>query len=89
MENVWGEPADTAFLVRGRPDIARALVTSLLEQDLDVAYAYEPLHHPSLPHAFVNTVLFLDYHRRGFDLPGRPDRGELLRAAGDLPSRRR
>lgn len=39
---------------------------ALLEQGFDVAYAYEPLHHPGLPHAFMNTVLFLDYERRGF-----------------------
>ena len=37
--------------------------------DIDVAYAYEPLHHPGLPHAFMNTVLFLDYDRKGFDHP--------------------
>jgi hypothetical protein len=41
----------------------------LLAAEIDVAYAYEPLHHPGLPHAFMNTVLFLDYHRRGFDHP--------------------
>jgi hypothetical protein len=68
-DNVWGEPPDTTFLVRGRPDIGRELVGSLLEQDLDVAYAYEPLHHPGIPHAFMNTVLFLDYHRKGFEYP--------------------
>ncbi|HZP29148.1 MAG TPA: extradiol ring-cleavage dioxygenase [Acidimicrobiia bacterium] len=66
-DNAWGEPADTTFLVRGRPDIARALVESLLTDEIDVAYAYEPLHHPGLPHAFMNTLLFLDYHRSGFD----------------------
>jgi hypothetical protein len=68
-DNAWGEPVDTTFLVRGRPDIARALVEAVLDQDVDVAYAYEPLHHPGLPHAFMNTVLFLDYHRAGFDHP--------------------
>jgi catalytic LigB subunit of aromatic ring-opening dioxygenase len=67
--NAWDEPPDTEFLVRGRPDIARALVESLLRDELDVAYAYEPLHHAGLPHAFMNTVLFLDYHRTGFDHP--------------------
>jgi hypothetical protein len=68
-DNAWDEPADTTFLVRGRPDIARALVEAILDQDVDIAYAYEPLHHPGLPHAFMNTVLFLDYHRTGFDHP--------------------
>jgi hypothetical protein len=67
--NVWGEGAEYAFTLRGRPDIARALVTGLLEAGIDVAYAYKPLHHPSIAHAFVNAILFLDYHRRGFDYP--------------------
>jgi hypothetical protein len=66
-DNAWDEPADTAFTVRGRPDIARALTESLLADEIDIAYAYEPLHHPGLPHAFMNTVLFLDYHRTGFE----------------------
>jgi Catalytic LigB subunit of aromatic ring-opening dioxygenase len=68
-DNVWGEPPDTTFLVRGRPDIGRELAAALLEHDLDVAYAYEPLHHAGIPHAFMNTVLFLDYHRKGFEHP--------------------
>lgn len=67
--NVWNEGPDTGFLIRGRPDIARDLVGKLLAQGLDPAYSYEPLHHPGLPHAFLNAVLFLDYHRRGFDHP--------------------
>ncbi|GAA2538372.1 extradiol ring-cleavage dioxygenase [Pseudonocardia hydrocarbonoxydans] len=67
--NAWGEPADTVFAVRGRPDIAKHLVTGLLEQGVDAAYAYEKLHHPGLPHAFLNAVLYLDYHRAGFPYP--------------------
>ncbi len=64
--NVWGEPADQTFKVKGRPDAARWLTTRLLEAGIDVAYAYKPLHHPSLAHAFLNTQLYLDYHRVGF-----------------------
>ena len=67
--NVWEEGTDTVFTMRGRPDIARALATGLLETGIDVAYAYKPLHHESLAHAFLNTILFLDYDRRGFDHP--------------------
>lgn len=69
LPNVWGEPADTAVKVRGRPDAARWLAAELLEAGVDVAYAYKPLHHESLAHAFLNTVLFLDYHRSGFPWP--------------------
>jgi hypothetical protein len=67
--NVWGEDASKHYRVRGRPDIARHLVTGLLEQDIDVAYAYKPLHHGSLGHAFANSILYLDYHRKGYDYP--------------------
>ena len=67
--NVWNEPKDTAVRVKGRPDIARWLAEQLLESGIDVAYAYEPLHHPGLAHAFLNTQLFLDYDRVGFPWP--------------------
>lgn len=67
--NVWDESAETSFKVRGRRDIGKYLTTELLERGVDIAYAYKPLHHSSLPHAFLNAVLYLDYHRRGFDYP--------------------
>ncbi|WP_396932127.1 extradiol ring-cleavage dioxygenase [Mycolicibacterium sp.] len=68
--NVWNEPAETTSIkIRARRDIAKALVESLLSQHIDVAYAYEPLHHPGLAHAFLNSILYLDYHRTGFDYP--------------------
>ena len=35
----------------------------------DVAYAYKPHHHPTLAHAFMRTIMFLDYDQRGFDYP--------------------
>jgi hypothetical protein len=70
--NVWGEGPDTALSVRTRRDIAKELTTGLLERDIDAAYAYRPLHHESLPHSFMNTLLFLDYDRRGFDHPVLP-----------------
>lgn len=67
--NVWGERGDTTRLVRGHREAAKHLATGLLEADFDVAYAYEPLHHPGLPHAFLNAILYLDYDRAGFDWP--------------------
>jgi hypothetical protein len=69
LPNVWGEADTTSFKVQGRPDAARWLARRLLEDGIDLAYAYRPLHHPSLAHAFLNTVLFLDYHRVGFPWP--------------------
>ncbi len=67
--NFWGEPPETEFAVRGRPELARDLTSGLLSRDIDVAYAYRPLHHPSLAHAFINAILFLDHERSGFDHP--------------------
>lgn len=68
-ENAWGEPPDTAFLIRGDREAAKQLASALLEDGIDVAYAYERLHHNGLPHAFLNAVLYLDYHRKGFEYP--------------------
>jgi len=68
-QNVWGEDASKHYRLRGRPDIARHLVAGLIEQDIDVAYAYKPLHHASLGHAFANAILYLDYHREGYEHP--------------------
>jgi catalytic LigB subunit of aromatic ring-opening dioxygenase len=36
---------------------------------VDTAYAYRPLHHAGLAHAFLNTIMFLDYDRVGFPYP--------------------
>lgn len=66
--NVWDEPKDKTFHVRGHRTGAKTLARALLDAGFDVAYAYKPLHH-ELGHAFMNTVLFLDYDRQGFDYP--------------------
>jgi hypothetical protein len=67
--NVWAEPREASLTVRGHREVALHLVSSLLAQGIDVAYAYQPLHHEGFAHAFLNTVLYLDYHRRGFPYP--------------------
>jgi hypothetical protein len=67
--NVWNEPAEQGVSVRGHPDVAKAIAAGLLERDFDIAYAYKPLHHPGLPHAFLNAILYLDYDRGGFPYP--------------------
>ena len=66
--NAWGEGKDTVFRINGHRDGAKYLAAKLIEQDFDVAYAYKPLHE-ALSHAFMNSVLFLDWDRRGLDLP--------------------
>jgi len=66
--NRWGENADTVFHIRGHKQAAKYLASALIAQNFDLAYAYRPLHVP-LGHAFTNSVLFLDWDRRGFDIP--------------------
>ena len=67
--NVWNDPADKVFHYQGHP-AARHLVSKLIEQGIDMAYAYKPLHFKGgLGHAFINTLLYLDYDRKGFDYP--------------------
>jgi hypothetical protein len=67
--NVWGETAETTRRVHGNRDIAKALVSGLMDESFDVAYAYRPLHYDGLAHAFLNAVLYLDYDRAGFPYP--------------------
>jgi hypothetical protein len=69
FRSYWDEPADTVVTIKGRPDIARQLTSDLLDEGFDVPYAYCPAHDEHLPHAFLNTVLFLDHDRRGFPWP--------------------
>jgi catalytic LigB subunit of aromatic ring-opening dioxygenase len=67
--NVWGEGPDTTFRIPGHREAGKFLARRLLEQDIDVSYAYTPLHHPGLAHAFLNTIMYLDYDRVGFPHP--------------------
>ena len=67
--NAWGEGPDKHYRLRGRRDIAKHLASGLITAGFDVAYAYQPLHHPSLGHAFTNAILYLDYDRIGWDYP--------------------
>lgn len=68
--NVWNEGAQQRFRVRGARSIAKHLASGLIEAGIDVAYAYTPLHHASLAHAFTNAILYLDYDRAlGWDWP--------------------
>ena len=67
--NVWSEGPDTVFRVPGHREAGKYLARRLLEQSIDMAYAYRPLHHQGLAHAFLNTILYLDYDRIGFPYP--------------------
>ena len=67
--NAWSEPADTSLRYKGHREAGKYLASGLLEQGVDMAYAYKPLHHAGLAHAFLNTLMFLDYDRVGFPHP--------------------
>ncbi len=67
--NVWDEPAGTTFKFKGHKQAARDLVSGMIDRGVDMAYAYQPLHEPGLGHAILNTILYLDYDRKGFDYP--------------------
>lgn len=67
--NFWGETKSYSIHIKGKREIAKEIVTRLLEREFDVSYAYEPLNHPGLAHAFLNSVLYLDYDRVGFLWP--------------------
>jgi hypothetical protein len=67
--NVWSESPETTFKIAGHRAAGKYLASGLLEQGVDMAYAYKPLHFPGLAHAFLNTIMFLDYDRVGFPYP--------------------
>jgi hypothetical protein len=74
-DNAWGEPGDKSFRHRGDRALAKHLATALLERDFPIAYAYRNSHYAerhgpnSLTHAFLNAFVYLDWDRRGFDVP--------------------
>ena len=67
--NCWDEPADLTLSVKGHRAGGRFLATALLDQGFDIAYAYQPSLADGLGHAFLNSVLFLDWDRQGFSYP--------------------
>jgi hypothetical protein len=68
-ENVWGEPADHIVHTKGHHAAASTLAAGLIKADYDVSYAYRMRYENGLPHAFINTILYLDYDRKGFPYP--------------------
>ena len=92
--NIWDEPADKVFTAPGHHAAGRYLTRGLLEEGMDMAYAYKPLHEDGLGHAFANTLLFLDLDRQGFEYPVLPVAvncygRDVIRNRGGQPLRRR
>ena len=71
-QNVWGEAADTVYRFKGHADGGRYLARRLLEEGFDIPYAYATRHEKGLAHSFAYTLLYLDYDRRGWDVPVLP-----------------
>jgi hypothetical protein len=67
-DNYWGEAADHLVPIAGHRAGAKHLTSQLIAEEFDVSYAYRPLH-VGLGHAFLNSVLFLDWDRKGFPYP--------------------
>ena len=67
--NVWGEGKDTVIHTKGHHAAASTLAAKLIKADYDVSYAYRMRYENGLPHAFINTLLYLDYDRKGFPYP--------------------
>jgi len=69
IPNVWGEDEATTFDFPGAKEVGRYIARGLLDAGFDPAYAYQTRADLAFPHAFLNTLLFLDYDRSGFDVP--------------------
>lgn len=67
--NVWGIPTDTEMLVRGHREAGSGLCRALIEGGFDLAYSYTFRSEAGLAHSFNNSIVYLDYERRGFPYP--------------------
>ena len=85
--NFWNEPKDKVFHHRGHRDAGRYLASRLMEAGMPLPYAYKLRYDYGLAHAFINTLLYLDLDRKGFDYPVLPFHvncygGALVRTRG-------
>lgn len=67
--NAWGEAQDTEFVYPGDAKIGRTLASGLLSRHIDTSYAYRLREGRGVPHAFTNSLLYLDWDREGFPYP--------------------
>ncbi len=85
--NFWNEPHDKVFHHRGHTEAARFLTNRLAAAGVALPYAYRLRYARGLAHAFINTLLYLDIDRIGFDYPVLPFHvncygGALVRSRG-------
>src|SRR5207245_8372499 len=67
--NVWSEREDFVFTIQGHREGGKCLASGLITEGFDVCYSYRPLHLQGVGHAFLNSVAYLDYDRKGFQHP--------------------
>ena len=68
--NTKGEPADKVYKIRGAQEPGKHLARGLIKEKIDIAYSYAPLHYGSFAHAFLNSMMFLDWDGdKGWDYP--------------------
>ncbi len=70
--NFWNEPKDKVFHHRGHTEAGRYLANRLMATATPIPYAYKLRYEYGLAHAFINTLLYLDLDRKGFDYPVLP-----------------
>jgi hypothetical protein len=85
--NIWNEPADKVFHHQGHAAAARFLCNRLMAAGMPLPYAYRLRYTRGLAHAFINTLLYLDVDRTGFNYPVLPFHvncygGALVRSHG-------
>jgi len=67
--NVWNQPEDMRITIPGHPEAATFLAKELIGRGFDVACSFKFHHAETANHAFVRTVLYLDYDQKGFGYP--------------------
>lgn len=67
--NVWNEDPNQIVKMKGHPVGATELAKGLINSGFDVATSFKFHHAQYINHAFVRTVMYLDYDRRGFGYP--------------------
>jgi hypothetical protein len=85
--NIWGHEPDTVLRHRGHAEGARFIANRLGDEGVHIPYAYRLRSHKGLAHAFINTLMFLEVGRSGFDFPVVPLHvncygGALIRSQG-------
>jgi hypothetical protein len=69
---IWGEDQHTVVKIKGNRAAGKYLTSKLIQEGFDMAYAYKPLHVPSLAHTFEGLITYLDWDRKGFPYPVMP-----------------